>query len=476
MALGKIIREFGVKLSLAYDKGGFEQANSAVDKMSSTLKEIGFGAAAAAATIFGFAEATAGNAKDLELYSQTLGISAERLQELAYGAKIAANVNRDELMGALEGVSGTLDQVKRGNLEAGSTFTALGINVGSLVKSGARADQVMAVVADRLREIQDPIARTALASKVFGGAVGTKLLPYLLQGSAGMAKLGLEARNLGVVMSDKTLKSQAKFQDSLNRVLFVLKNISYMIGGELIKKLEPLVNKFQTWIVANRKLIATGIVEFVKALGWGLQQLLEFVIQGVDAFKSLSEYVGGTGNAIKGLIAVWAGFQIASMVVAVYGLATAFGTMAAALLGMAPEILIIGGVMVALHDGYKLLKGGDFKDTWIYQFFEYVKGLANSMGIISKVTSLFSSLTGGGPSGNMNFTGGAKYTGGAASDAIGGVGSIGDVKIENNITLPPGTTHDQAAGIIADANHDSIGHLTKQLRATQNATSGGVMH
>ena len=41
MALGKIIREFGVKLSLAYDKGGFEQANSAVDKMSSTLKEIG---------------------------------------------------------------------------------------------------------------------------------------------------------------------------------------------------------------------------------------------------------------------------------------------------------------------------------------------------------------------------------------------------------------------------------------------------
>ena len=236
------------------------------------------------------------------------------------------------------------------------------------------------------------------------------------------------------------------------------------------------MNKFQHWIVANRGLIATGIVEFVKALGWGLQQLLEYAIQGVEAFKCLASYVGGTSNAIKGLIAVWAGFQVASMIAAVYGLATAFATMGAALLGMAPEILIIGGVIVALHDGYKLLKGGDFKETWIYQFFEYVKGLANSMGIISKVTSLFSALTGGGPSGNMNFTGGAKYTGGAASDAIGGVGSIGDVKFENNITLPPGTSHDQAAGIIDDANHDAIYQLSKQLRATQNSTSGGVVH
>ncbi|MFW1499207.1 hypothetical protein ACEWBF_22815, partial [Vibrio parahaemolyticus] len=66
MALGKYIREFGVKLSLAYDKGSFETANKAVGNMAGLLKEVGFGAAAAAGTIFGFAEAAAGNAKDLQ--------------------------------------------------------------------------------------------------------------------------------------------------------------------------------------------------------------------------------------------------------------------------------------------------------------------------------------------------------------------------------------------------------------------------
>ena len=475
MGLGKTIREFGVKLSLAYDKGGFEQANKSISTMAGTLKEIGFGAAAAAGTIFGFAEAAASNAKDLQLYSSTLGISAERLQELAYGAKIAANVNREDLMGALEGVSKTLDDVKRGNLEAGATFTGLGINVGAMVKSGMRADQVMAVVADRLKEIQDPIARTALATKVFGGNVGARLLPYLLKGSAGMAAMGIEARKLGVIMDDKTLKSQARFQDSLNRVLFVLKNISYLIGGELIKKLEPLVKQFQKWIVENRKLIATGIVEFVKALGWGLKEAFTIAVAIGEAFKSFGEQVGGTANAFKILIGLWAVFKGAQMIASIYSLATAFGTMGASLATMMPELLLLSGVVVALHDGWKLLRGGDIKETWVYQMVEYIRSLGKEMPMVQKFVDLMDRMkvnniseygTGKNATPNSVMYGG-----------LGGGPNAGGAKNEFNtqviVQVPPGTSPSQATGYVADGVHEG---LNQHLRSTRNANAGGVAY
>lgn len=474
MALGKIIREFGVKLSLAYDKAGYESANKAINDMAGTLKEIGFGAAAAAGTIFGFAEATAGNAKDLELYSQTLGISAERLQELSYGAKIAANVNRDELMGALEGVSKTLDDVKRGNLEAGSTFQALGINVGAMVKSGMRADQVMALVGDRLKTIQDPIARSALAAKVFGGNVGTKLLPYLLKGSAGMADLGKEARNLGVIMDDKTLKSQAKFQDSLNRVLFVLKNISYLIGGELIKRLEPLVKQFQKWIVHNRKLIASGIVEFVKALGWGLKNILELAIGAADAFKSLSTYVGGTGNGIKILIGVWAGFKAIQMAVAIGELAAAFASMGVSLETMAPELLLLSGLFVAIHDGYELLKTGDFKQTWVYEMVEYLKGFSSD-SLVGKLVGKMSDIKGSEWE-NIGKPGAAPGNAYARSPMYGGTGGGmqgAPLNVTNNFSMAPGTTVEQGAEMVSRAMQKTQ-QYHQELRNTRNAAAGGI--
>lgn len=469
MALGKYIREFGVKLSLAYDKGSFETANKAVGNMAGLLKEVGFGAAAAAGTIFGFAEAAAGNAKDLQLYSSTLGISAERLQELAYGAKIAANVNREDLMGALEGVSKTLDDVKRGNLEAGSTFTGLGINVGAMIKSGMRADQVMAIVADRLREIQDPIARTALATKVFGGNVGARLLPYLLQGSEGMAKFGKEARALGVVMDDKTLKSQAKFQDSLNRVLFVLKNISYLIGGELIKKLEPLLKQFQNWVVKNRQLIATGIVEFVKGLGWALKQVLEIGIYLVEAFKSLSDHIGGVGNAVKLLTGAWLAFKGLQLIATIYELATAFGAMGASLLTMMPELLALGVVITGIHDGWKLLRGGDIKETWVYQLVEYIRSLGKEFPMVQKFVDLIDKIPA------VPYSDGAR-PGGALADLYApgsraGAGSKNEFNTQVTVQVPPGTSPSQAAGMVSDGVEDG---LSKHTRAVVNATAGGV--
>lgn len=473
MALGKTIREFGVKLSLAYDKAGYEGANRAIESMAKTIKEVGFGAAAAAGTIFGFAEAAASNAKDLELYSSTLGISTERLQELSYGAKIAANVNRDELMGALEGVSKTLDDVKRGNLEAGSTFNALGINVGAMVKSGMRADQVMAVVADRLKEINDPIARASLASKVFGGNVGTKLLPYLLKGSAGMAALGMEARKLGVVMDDKVLKSQAKFQDSLNRVLFVLKNIAYLIGGELIKKLEPLIIKFQNWVVANRKLIATGIKEFIIGLGQAMRFLLDFAIGAVETFKKFAEHVGGVGNAVKILTTAWIGFKALQIGIAIYELATAFSVMGAALLPIMPELLAISGLMVAIHDGYTLLKGGDIKDTWVYQLVEYIKGLGEHIPIISKVTKLLEGV-GAAPHGafaNQASQSVDKQNSPLYGGLQGGNGNTYETTV--NVGIPPGTSASQATDIVGNGVEQGLG---QHLRNTRNATAGGTAY
>ena len=63
------------------------------------------------------------------------------------------------------------------------------------------------LLADAIKEIEDPLLRSAAAQKIFGGA-GKDLLPVLLDGSEGMDRLRQEAIDTGRVMSTEAAQGQ----------------------------------------------------------------------------------------------------------------------------------------------------------------------------------------------------------------------------------------------------------------------------
>jgi hypothetical protein len=513
----KTIRELGVKLSLVWDKSQADKADNAIRGLANAMKGIGAQAAAAAGTMFAFAEATAANAQDLKLHSETLGISSERLQELSYAAKIAANVSRDELMGALEGVSSTLDNVRKGNVDAAMTFNRLGLSADIITNKNLKADQVMMMVAERLKGIQDPIARAAAANEIFG-ASGAKLLPMLLRGSQGIAALGTEARKMGLVFGDQEIRKQAKFQETLNRTIEVLKNIALTIGAAVMPVVSKVLNQFAAWVQANKKLIAEGVSQLIDGLTVLVPVIWQMVMGMTGAIKSFVSFVGGMKNAAKILVTLFAAFKligpvwafikafgaIASIGSRVVGVISAVSSVVgplvsvftfiaqgvaafvASLIALNPVTLTIVGITAAIAGLVYY-----FKDSaWMKSFSESVMGflvkpwtwIKNAIDpviqSVSQLLKMLSDLTGTSVAFEKigNFLGfssaapaGAAATAGAATSTA---QTNNQVQIQNTFTMPPGTTPTQAEAIVAKGIHKSLSDA--DLKNARNSALGGA--
>src|SRR5262249_22861764 len=109
--------------------------------------------------------------------------------------------------------------------------------------------------ADEISRMKDPAQQTARALEVFGRG-GTKLLPFLKEGSDGIGKLREEARRLGLVMSEQDVQAAEAFGDQLGIVDKQIRMLKVQIGAALIPALSEAL---QT--VIN---VTGGFIRFIK--------------------------------------------------------------------------------------------------------------------------------------------------------------------------------------------------------------------
>lgn len=324
------LREFYVEAKLAYNSKSWDNFNNKVNALGGNLRGIGTAVAAASAALLGVTKTASANSREIDLNSQALGINVERLQELEFAAKDVANVSRGELIGSLHGLSSALVEAERsGNVGA---FQQLGINLADLRKNGFRADQVMGIVADRFKLIKDPITKASVATEIFGGA-GADLIPLLNKGSAGMLLAGKRARDLGLILDKKAVTAGVKFDRQFNRAVLVIQNMAHVIGTRLFPTLEPVIKKFQDFVIKNKDVIATGIVEFAKDLASALGTVFTVAQGMISGFTEMSKVFGGVGNVMKGLVAGFVALKALKLAIVVSQIASAFGGVA---LAMAP--------------------------------------------------------------------------------------------------------------------------------------------
>jgi hypothetical protein len=173
----------------------------------------GFGAAGlAAAAALGALTVAAGRAieamafgDELQASADKLQITAEALQELQFAAE-ETDVPLETLQQGLERLNGSIGAFKTGigGKRVSSAFEALGISKESL-KDVTNANELLPILADRLGQVSDTASQVQIAKKL--GIEG--LLPLLRQGSDGLAEMRDRARELGLVISNDTVKALA---------------------------------------------------------------------------------------------------------------------------------------------------------------------------------------------------------------------------------------------------------------------------
>lgn len=502
MGFGTVIREFGVKISLGFDPKKAKDAKKNVEDIGHAMRETGLKIAAAGAALFEMVNISSSHSRALEENSAQLGINVEKLQELQYAAKVAANVGAEELSGALEGMSKTLFEARNGNVEAAQSFIRMGVSLDAIRNPAVTADQIMETLADRFKTMPDGIYKTALANNV-GGASMAKLLPLLNKGSEGMAAYGREARATGLVLSHQAVEAGAAFDRQMTKVWLQLKNVTYLLGNQLMKYLGPIVQQFLHWVTVNRQFIATGIAGVMKAVGMYLNIIFTVLRFVIERFKTLVDVLGGVEKVAK-YIAIAMGAITGLRILSGMGtLISSFRAMSGVMGGISAQSLAISAGLIALLLVVQDLFSDDSViKEWFAKFkaeFPNLAAAAEALGegmvavvnriadgwknlyswvhpiltaiddFLGKHKSDFEALAMGG----SNVGQPAKAGPSSMADALfgdSGGGSTTNMTVNTVVQVPTGTGAGAAADMVETGTTDAFDSM---LRSTRNQSIGG---
>ncbi|MCC6427320.1 MAG: hypothetical protein IT435_10930 [Phycisphaerales bacterium] len=325
---GRAFVELGVSDKLS---AGLKAAQQKLEAFGAGLRSIGTKMAgigvAAVTALLATAKAFSDTGDVLDKMSQRTGVSVEALSELGFAADLAGT-DLETLEAGLRNMQKNLVEAAQGSAGAGKALALLGLTVQDL--AGLSPDQQFKLLADRISKVRDPALRAALALEVFGKS-GTKLLPLMSEGAAGIETMQEEARRLGLTVSTETARDAAELNDALGTLWKVLKQGVFTIGGALAPTIKELTERITrvivtatTWIKENKELVV-----------WALKVAAAVAVTGV-AIIALGYIISGIGAAL-GLAAGIIG-----------GIGTAFGLVGAAIGAVLSPVGLVIAAIVAL--------------------------------------------------------------------------------------------------------------------------------
>ena len=249
----------------------------------------------------------------LNKMSARTGVAVQSLSELKFVAEQNGAAIGDVEKG-LRGMVKTVRNADRGLSTASDALEAIGLSSKKL--AGLSPEQQFEVIADGIAGIADDGKRAAVAMEIFGRA-GSALLPTLQSGSAGIAQLRKETRDLGITMDGEQAQAAADFTDAWNRITQQLRAAVIQIGGALA----PAITKISSVITPVLK----GVIDWIKQNG--------------ELIKLVAAVGAGLLAAGAALIAFGVGATVA---------ATVLGGMSAIVSAVGTAIGILGGAVTFL--------------------------------------------------------------------------------------------------------------------------------
>lgn len=229
-----VVRELLAKFGLTFDDKGSKKFGASVDRQIDGLKKLGgaLAVAAGAGALGSFVKEQIAAADAIDKASLKLGVSTDALQEYRHAANLTG-VASQTFDVALQRLTRRLEDAKRGAGPAAKAFQQLGIDPRQIKDSEDALNQI----ADGLAATEDQSARVAL-SFAFFDSEGVALTNTLQGGSAALADMRQEARDLGGVMDTEVIGASVALTDDLARLDATVQGLK----NETLRFLLPVIN------------------------------------------------------------------------------------------------------------------------------------------------------------------------------------------------------------------------------------------
>lgn len=203
--------------------------------------------------------------------AEKLGVATDDLSALHYAANIL-NIETGKMDTAFQRLTRRLAEAAKGTGEARGAIAELGLSAEDMVQLGLE-DKVLAL-ADAFSRVENPADRVRLAFKLFD-TEGVELVRLLNLGEDGLRKLREEAEKLGVVVSSKTARGAAEFNDRLTRLRRTGTGLWWQLAGQIL----PALNR-----LAESLVVLTDASGPLRELWLGIGSLIGSAVDELAAF------------------------------------------------------------------------------------------------------------------------------------------------------------------------------------------------
>ena len=284
------------ELSKKWDKAG-----DVLEKAGKKASAISAGIAAAAAATVKFTVDAGKMADELITTSNVTGVSTEELQRWTYAAKFI-DTEVDTMTGSMAKMIKNMATASKGTGDAYAAFDALKVSIKDSSGQLRDSQTVFFEAIDALGRVENETERNAIAMQIFGKSA-QELNPLILAGSQELIRLGDEAENAGLILSDTALKSLGSFDDSMQRMTSQVEAAKNSLAVAFAPAIESVVNVLQK--------AAESVTDFINGLDENTKSAI-LIIGGITAaIGPLLVMLGQMATGISAIIKIWPTFTAA---------------------------------------------------------------------------------------------------------------------------------------------------------------------
>lgn len=285
MAASNIIESFFVALGFQVDTQGLEDMRKKTDELRNSAIAVGAIFTAAASGIGLFVTKIAQSIDELGDFAEREDVAIEMVQELGHAAQISGS-SLEAVKTSISGVNRTIGEAVLGIGRGKMAFERLSLSAKNADGSVKTFDELLEDVADKMQGMsrQESIA---MAEKL---GIDRSLIPMLMKGRDAIKQLREEARVFGVV-SDEDAAKAGELTDSLDRTKFMLGALSKMVAVGLMPQVTAVLDGFRAWLLANQKIIKSGLTSALKAVSALIEFTWDWVVRLVSGLKSAFDWL-----------------------------------------------------------------------------------------------------------------------------------------------------------------------------------------
>ncbi|KVX44173.1 hypothetical protein WL05_22890 [Burkholderia ubonensis] len=230
--------------------------------------------AMAASITYKAAEAMGQYGDEIERISRKTGASTDAIQQWMFAAK-ASGIDAKEAVKSFSDLGEMQNKAIHGNKDAAAAFAAIGISLKDLKQSSP--ENLLPRIAEAFHQSADGASKAAVANEIFREG-GENLIPLLDRGAAGLAQLGVEARNAGAIIGGPALEHMRAFKERMELARAQMDAMSMSAKTELLPTITavteafsnnasmgPVLHEFYAGVAAVTKGAAIGLFAVVTA-------------------------------------------------------------------------------------------------------------------------------------------------------------------------------------------------------------------